>query len=46
MCKGKTSEERWNNAIKEVLSSKESAAQFLHEAGITTKAGNLRSMFK
>lgn len=41
MCKGKTREERYDNAIKQATANRESAARFLHEAGITTKSGNL-----
>lgn len=46
MCEGNTRTERLDNAIKQVTSSKEAAREFLYNAGITTKRGDLRAMFR
>lgn len=46
MCEGNTRMERLDNAIKQATYSKESARDFLYNAGITTKRGDLRAMFK
>lgn len=46
MCEGNTRMERLDNAIKQVTSSKEAAKEFLYNAGITTKRGDLRAIFK
>lgn len=46
MCKGKTRMERLDNAIRQVTKNKEAASQFLYDAGITTKSGNLKPIFR
>lgn len=46
MCKGKTRMERLDNAIKQVTKDKETASKFLYDAGITTKSGNLKMIFR
>lgn len=46
MCEGNTRTERLDNAIKQVTSNKEAAREFLYNAGITTKRGDLRAMFR
>lgn len=46
MCKGRTSDERWAAALKEVSGSRETRQQTLQGAGILDTDGNLAPMYR